>query len=75
MTEQPYTVAIDAPERQQDEALWEYADVATYLKVSESSVRRWVASGTVDIPFRKIGRGVRFVPSIVREWASRGEAA
>jgi excisionase family DNA binding protein len=48
--------------------LWNSAEVATYLRVSESWVRHRVAAGS--IPFRRVGGWlVRFVPGELKDWA------
>jgi excisionase family DNA binding protein len=66
MTDQPNTVAPAPAARQQDDELWEYADVVAYTKLSEATIRRRVADES--IPHRRIGRNVRFVPDAIRAW-------
>lgn len=56
------------------ESVWDVPDVARFLKVSEKTVRNRVADGT--IPYRRIGRLVRFDPAEIREWFNeQGEAS
>ncbi|HEY0839307.1 MAG TPA: helix-turn-helix domain-containing protein, partial [Vulgatibacter sp.] len=52
------------------DSLWTSAQVAGYLQVSESWVRKASASG--KLPCVRIGAMVRFDPDAVRAWA-RGE--
>lgn len=52
--------------RQPDEALWDVADVARYLKCSVGAVRHRVLHRT--IPFQKVGRFVRFRRSAIDAW-------
>jgi len=49
------------------EALMTVKDVAAYFKVSRSWVYQHAASG--QLPYRKIGGNLRFIPSEIREWA------
>ncbi|MCC6747985.1 MAG: helix-turn-helix domain-containing protein [Deltaproteobacteria bacterium] len=53
-----------------DEALWTANEVAGYLKVSRSWVYLHVESG--DLPHRRLGGLLRFVPEQLRAYA-RGE--
>lgn len=46
--------------------LWTLREVAEYLRVSEKTVRRRVAQGT--LPCVRIGRGLRFQPSELLRW-------
>lgn len=53
-----------------DETLWDATDVAKYLKVSRSWV--YLQSGSGDLPHRRIGGLLRFIPEQVRAYA-RGD--
>ncbi len=53
-----------------NESLWTVKDVAAYLRTSRSWVYQHVASG--DLPYRRVGGLVRFIPDDVRAYA-RGE--
>lgn len=55
----------------QEEALWEVADAATYLKVSKSWVYQASSAGT--LPCVRIGALLRFDPATLKKWV-RGEA-
>jgi len=46
--------------------LWMLEDVAEYLQLTEKAVRRRVERET--IPYRKVGRLLRFDPAEIREW-------
>lgn len=46
--------------------LWDVEQVAQFLGMSPTWVYRHVASG--ELPHRKIGRAVRFVPAEVERW-------
>jgi excisionase family DNA binding protein len=59
--------------RQTDDDLWDVADVARYLKVSEATVRNRIRDG--EMPFRRVGGLIRFVPDEVRRWVSTQPAA
>ncbi len=50
--------------------VWDVEDVARELKCSPRHIRRLVAEGS--IPFSKVGRLLRFHPTRVREWFSKG---
>lgn len=52
--------------------LWKFDDVAKYLSVSSSHVRRLVSQGR--IPSLKIGGNRRFDPLVIKEWV-RGQEA
>lgn len=43
------------------------ADVADHFGVSERTVRRWLKE--TDVPYRRVGAGIRFVLNEVDEWA------
>ena len=47
--------------------LWNVADVATYFRISERTVRDWIFKRR--IPYRKVGRCVRFEPEVIERWA------
>jgi hypothetical protein len=54
-----------------DETLWEAKDVATYLKMSISWVRKRTARG--EIPFLRIGgSAIRYEPDKIKTWARTG---
>lgn len=72
-TTQPTMVGGDRPERQKDDALWTIEDVAGFLNVSRQTVRRRMKAGV--LPHIRNGRIIRFVPSDIREWVERQEAA
>lgn len=71
-TDQPSTVSEQAEARQKGEGLWAYTDVAAYLKVGISTVRRYVAQE--GLPTVRFAGVVRFDPTAVRDWA-RSRAA
>lgn len=53
-----------------DESLWNAAQVAAFLGVPLS----WVYERTArdEIPCRRLSpRNIRFVPSVIREWATK----
>ncbi len=50
--------------------MWKFDDVAKYLSVSSSHVRRLVSQGR--IPSLKIGRNRRFDPLVIKKWV-RGQ--
>ena len=58
---------IDAVER-----LWTVRDVAAYLKASTSYVYKAAERG--EVPCRRLGALLRFVPSEVRAWAEGSPA-
>lgn len=61
---------MDGTER--NETLWGYAEVAAYMGVSPSTVRRW--AGERRLPVVKVGTLNRFRPEDIRAWvASRAE--
>ena len=66
----PLRVAMENEPRQNDESMWEVGDVATYLKVSENTIRAWVFNDS--IPFHKVGRLVRFRREEIDTWVSAG---
>jgi excisionase family DNA binding protein len=54
---------------EKSEALWTVGDVANYLKASTSYVYKAAERG--DIPCRRLGALLRFVPREIRRWAER----
>lgn len=53
--------------------LWTDEDVAAYLRVEVSTVRKWAKQGR--IPVRKAGSLNRFDPKEIETWTRRQEAA
>ena len=54
-----------------DEDLWDVGRVAKFLGFSRDTVYRLVEKG--EIPFRRICARLRFLPTEVRAWASKGK--
>lgn len=54
------------------EGLWTVNDVAAYLAASTSYVYK--AAERAEIPCRRLGALLRFVPAEVRRWAEGGRA-
>lgn len=52
------------------ENLWTVTDTAEYLKVSEKTIYDWVYKR--QIPFHKCNRLLRFRPSEIAKWFSKG---
>ena len=52
------------------EALWDVADVARYLKVSESTIRAYIAKH--EIPFFRVGPLIRFRRAEIDLWIEAG---
>lgn len=50
------------------DALWRIGDVARYLRLSRNTVRRRMRDS--DLPFRRIGGVIRFLPAEVEAWAA-----
>lgn len=73
MTTNKHSTVTDGPDERQNDALWDVGDVAAYLKVSRSTVRRRVEA--LDIPFIRLGGLIRFEPDAIREWAREQAAA
>lgn len=71
MNHNRFSLMTDSQENK-NESLWEYGDVAAYLRVSEKTVERWAK--TRKLPVLKIGGLNRFDPEAIREWA-RSRAA
>lgn len=46
--------------------VWTVHDVAWFLRVSESTIRKRVAAGT--IPCHRVGRQIRFYEAEIRDW-------
>lgn len=57
------------PETERNAGLWEIADVAEYLRVSERTVRRRIKED--GLPHRVIGGKLRFIPDEVGEWVDQ----
>ena len=49
------------------ETLLDVGKVAEMLRLSAATIRKWVLTGY--IPYKKIGRAVRFSASEIRGWA------
>ncbi|MBI2216355.1 MAG: helix-turn-helix domain-containing protein [Candidatus Rokubacteria bacterium] len=50
------------------EKLWTKKDVATYLSVDPSTVRRWMRDSRNPLPHRYVGRHPRFVKQEIDAW-------
>jgi excisionase family DNA binding protein len=50
------------------EKLWTKKDVATYLNVDLSTVRRWMRNRSNPLPHRYVGRHPRFVKLEIDAW-------
>jgi len=50
-----------------DDQLWTVEDAASYLRMSTHWIYKAVEARKV--PYRRIGSGVRFIPSELRAWA------
>ena len=48
------------------ESLWTVSDAANFLRMSRDWVYRAAERG--DLPYRKVGANLRFVPSELRAW-------
>jgi len=55
------------------ETLLTVAEVAGLLKLQEQTIRRWILRR--EIPFCKVGKAVRFRPSVIARWVDGGGAA
>ena len=53
------------------EPLWTVEEVASYLRLSPTTVRAMARRG--DLPGRKVGRVWRFVPQVVKKFIYRQE--
>mgnify|MGYP001220046296 CR=1 FL=1 len=51
-----------------DNQLWAYTRLADFLDVPIATIKDWVYKR--QIPFVKVGRHIRFVPSDVQKWLS-----
>ena len=51
--------------------LWTVSDVSEFLQVGEATVRDWVYRKA--IPFRKVGRCLRFSPEEIEQWTLPGK--
>jgi len=49
------------------ETFLDVGQVAEMLNLSSATIRKWVLTGY--IPYKKIGRVVRFSPSEIQDWA------
>lgn len=54
--------------------LWTEKDVAGFLGISGSAVRKWRLFGTGP-KYYKIGRAVRYSPTEIKDWLDRVERA
>jgi hypothetical protein len=54
-----------------NDTLWNAGDVAVFLRVSRSSVRRYVEKE--GLPFIPLPAGARFDPDAVRQWVKDRE--
>lgn len=52
-----------------DNPLWSIAKLSEMLSIPEGTIRDWVYKR--QIPFKKIGRHVRFEPSEIRRWMDK----
>jgi len=59
-------VNITSNEPRLIENLWSINRLAEYLDVPPATIRDWCYKRKV--PFRKVGRHIRFVPSDIEEW-------
>lgn len=69
MVNQKQATLTDTADLRQNEGLWDVGDVAAYLNVSRSSVRRRVEAS--EIPYVRIGNLLRFDPDTIREWVKQ----
>ena len=52
----------------ENEKLLDVKEVAMIIKVSVATIRKWVFTGY--IPYKKIGRAVRFSAAEIQDWAN-----
>lgn len=52
----------------EDEPLWTSQQCADFLGVTEGALRKWRMRGQPALPFAKVGRTIRYVPAVVRQW-------
>jgi excisionase family DNA binding protein len=52
----------------EEEGLWDAAQTGKFLSVSASTVERWRRNR--GLPYVRLGRTVRFIPSDVRQWVN-----
>lgn len=58
------------PDLEEDDArLWTVERLGAYLGKSKSAVYRMAESG--QLPYRKLGRALRFIPAEIRTWLGR----
>lgn len=55
------------------EPLWTVQDVKAFLRCSQSAVYAWAERG--EIPCRRVGSLLRFIPTEVRAWVDRNATA
>jgi excisionase family DNA binding protein len=67
MNTDKHTTVTDTDDGRQNESLWRTPDVARYLQVGESTVRRYVEK--FGLPFHRVVGGVRYDPEEVKQWA------
>lgn len=53
-----------------DNPLWDVKEAALKLSVSQKTLRDWIYKK--QIPFKKLGNLVRFVPSEIQKWIEKG---
>jgi excisionase family DNA binding protein len=51
-----------------DRALLTTKELATYLKITKTTIERWRGEG---MPFKQIGRSIRFENDIVMAWIDK----
>lgn len=49
--------------------LWTIEDLAAFAQVKPSVVKYWLR--TIDIPYLKIGRQIRFEAPAIKQWVKR----
>ena len=59
-----------APEPSTTTTIWTYAEVCRELRVSESTLRRWIETAGFPTPVKIGPRAVRFRAADIREWLS-----
>src|SRR5437867_11385711 len=61
---------LDMTEENLAERLWTKKDLAAYLHVDPSTVRRWMRDRRNPLPHRYVGRHPRFVKQEVDAWVA-----
>ena len=61
---------LDMTEENWAERLWTKKDVAAYLNVDPSTVRRWMRDTRIPLPHRYVGRHPRFVKREIDAWVA-----